>query len=99
MFKVQFDTDNAAFDQGDDGAGTCANILRGIAKCVDQGAVTGIIRDPNGNTVGSWSMALAEHGGEWNTTRATAADADSASMEELEAAGDMFDRLNGASHE
>lgn len=58
MFKCRFDTDNAAFDHDDGGREVCGNVLRGIADCIDEGAENGIIRDPNGNTVGKWTLEL-----------------------------------------
>lgn len=51
--KVQFSTDNAAFD-GDDKRAECARILRDIARKVEHGTRNGTVRDVNGNEIGAW---------------------------------------------
>jgi hypothetical protein len=58
MFKIEFATDNAAFD--DDGAGEVARILRAVADQVEAGGGQGQARDYNGNTVGQWSLTEDE---------------------------------------
>ena len=65
MLKIQFDTDNAAFDAPDDGAGMCAKILRHIATAIDRGHTEDVVHDPNGNSVGEWSLSLSENGSEY----------------------------------
>jgi hypothetical protein len=52
QFVMQFDTDNAAFE--DEGA-EIARILRAVASMVEDGYFTGKISDVNGNTVGGYS--------------------------------------------
>lgn len=56
MFKLHFDTDNAAFS--DDPANEAARILREIADKLERGESLGggPIRDANGNRVGHWEM-------------------------------------------
>lgn len=55
MFKAQFSTDNAAFE--DCPATEAARILRVIADKLEQGeSFGGPIRDTNGNTIGQWEM-------------------------------------------
>lgn len=51
-FSMQFDGDNAAFD--DAPASEIARILRHAAKAVERGDFQGQAVDANGNTVGSW---------------------------------------------
>lgn len=56
MFRIEFKTDNAAFDDGNR-AQEIARILRDeIAFQVRHGALGGIVRDINGNRVGQWSI-------------------------------------------
>lgn len=55
MFKIQFETINAAFsDHGM--ASECSAILDKIAARVRDGEFEGRIRDTNGNTIGSFSI-------------------------------------------
>lgn len=51
-FSMQFDGDNAAFD--DAPASEIARILRHAAKAVERGDFQGQAVDANGNVVGSW---------------------------------------------
>ena len=61
MFRLStIRTDNAAFQDGDDGAGELARILRAIADSVENGNREGTARDVNGNNVGRWSLDTAE---------------------------------------
>lgn len=54
MFKVEFATDNAAFE---DVNSEVARILRDLADKVDSGTRTdGRVMDYNGNAVGKWSL-------------------------------------------
>lgn len=59
-FKVEFSTDNAAFEC--DGATVTgrnieiARILRQIAEQVDNDEESGSVRDANGNKVGTWGV-------------------------------------------
>lgn len=61
--KIEFETDNAAFDDGN-GPTECARILEKIARRVGQGAEEGGIMDSNGNRVGSWSVEFPEADGD-----------------------------------
>lgn len=56
MFKLNFETDNAAFDGAH--IAESARILREIADKMESGAQVGggPIRDINGNRVGHWEM-------------------------------------------
>ncbi len=57
MFKLTLKTDNAAFEDGADGASETARILREVAARLDGGARgTFPVRDLNGNTVGEASL-------------------------------------------
>lgn len=61
MFKLQFSTDNAAFDGGAEIE--IARILRAIAQSAVGGfspnGDSAVIRDANGNAIGSWSYEPA----------------------------------------
>ncbi len=64
MFKLEMDTVNAAFADGERGA-EIARILRVVAKLVEAGGSipdgdTGKLRDVNGNTVGLWIVSPQE---------------------------------------
>ena len=50
--SIEFDTDNAAFD---DGGIEIRRILYAIACEITDGKTTASIRDINGNTIGNWS--------------------------------------------
>ena len=52
--KIQFDTDNAAFDEYGDAE--VRRILEEIADKVERGYGYGAILDINGNHIGSWKM-------------------------------------------
>lgn len=54
-FRVLIDTGNAAFD-GDNLHAEIARILRTVADVVAHGQTSGVVRDYNGNSVGSWSL-------------------------------------------
>jgi hypothetical protein len=54
MFTLAINTNNQAFD--DYASEELKRILIHIADCVDYGEVSGIVRDINGNKVGSWSI-------------------------------------------
>lgn len=58
MFKLEFETDNAAFDDGN-ARNEIEQILQGIAESVFS-ADGGKVRDTNGNTIGSWSYTPPE---------------------------------------
>lgn len=54
MFRINFGTDNAAFDD-EAGTETC-RILRSIAKNIENGDLYGPVRDINGNLIGNWEL-------------------------------------------
>lgn len=59
MFKLEFETDNEAFDS--DIAKETAHILREIAECVSyadatKSTIIGRIRDRNGNRIGRYAL-------------------------------------------
>lgn len=60
-FRLEFDCDNAAFDDDvpDHGcASECARILRELANRLDQdGTAHANLHDVNGNRIGAWSLA------------------------------------------
>jgi len=53
MFKLKFETDNAAFD-GDDWDKEIARILKYIAEIVEEGRTYGPVFDSNSNDIGEW---------------------------------------------
>ena len=53
MFKLEFDTINAAF--GDAPDTEVARLLREVAGKVEARHTEGVLRDVNGNRIGSWS--------------------------------------------
>jgi len=55
MFKLQFSTDNAAFD-GDLKWMEIDSILRAVADRAGDGQTSGLIRDSNGNRIGQWEL-------------------------------------------
>lgn len=55
MFKLQFSTENAAFE-GDSKWMEIDTILRAVADRAGDGQTSGIIRDSNGNRVGQWEL-------------------------------------------
>lgn len=59
MFELKFDTDNAAFDDGADSA-EIARILSEVSQRVEQGWLSSLIMDANGNVIGSWSYVKRE---------------------------------------
>ena len=54
MFKLEFSTDNAAFDSY--GASETARILRKIAKRIEEGTLDGKVLDLNGNSIGHYDL-------------------------------------------
>lgn len=58
MFNLKIETANDDF--ADAPERTVAAILRGIADQLDGGKMADTIRDPNGNTVGSWKLDTPE---------------------------------------
>lgn len=60
MFKLEFTTDNAAFESEMRGV-ECARILRNIAARVEVGhAGDHLVLDVNGNKAGTWSLSELE---------------------------------------
>lgn len=63
MFKLSFDTDNAAFVDRGTGHET-ARILRELANHIEREwdgyAKFSNVRDSNGNTIGTWKLAPEE---------------------------------------
>lgn len=55
MFKLQFSTENAAFE-GDSKWMEIDTILRAVADRAGDGQTSGTIRDSNGNRVGQWEL-------------------------------------------
>lgn len=55
MFKVEFKTGNAAFEE-DNGRYEIARILKVIADKLLDGENKGSIRDYNGNHIGDWKL-------------------------------------------
>ena len=52
MFRLQFKTDNAAFEDSQE----IGDILRSIASKIDNGQTSGYVRDSNGNNIGEWGI-------------------------------------------
>lgn len=57
MFKMEFKTDNAAFND-DNGYSESVQILEHITQLVAQEYCQGPIHDSNGNTIGHWSLSI-----------------------------------------
>jgi hypothetical protein len=55
--KIASDNEAAVYAGG---SGFAAEALREIGERLDGGAVEGIVRDPNGNRVGSWALMEGE---------------------------------------
>lgn len=53
--KIQFDTDNSAFDE-DNLAYEVHSILQKISTLVIEEKASGVIFDSKGNKIGSWSI-------------------------------------------
>ena len=63
MFKLEMETDNAAFDMELRHI-ECAGILQEITRKVRNGETEGKCRDANGNVIGAWSLTPEQgHGG------------------------------------
>lgn len=60
MFKLEFGTDNAAFDDIDEPA-EIRRILKEIAGRIVLGSTSGNIYDINGNRIGSYELTQAPH--------------------------------------
>jgi hypothetical protein len=58
MFKLEFETGNAAFT--DNLREECARILRKIADQLESGRECGRCMDYNGNAVGDWELTEDE---------------------------------------
>lgn len=54
MIRVEFDTDNAAFEEALENES--ARILRVAADLIENGSVSGPLLDANGNTVGFFEV-------------------------------------------
>lgn len=55
MFKLEFETGNAAFD-GDLAWMEIDTILRAVADRAGDGQTSGTIRNSNGNRIGAWRL-------------------------------------------
>ncbi len=55
MFKLQIETVNAAFHNGE-GRDEVIKILHEVSNRIDNGINCGCIKDINGNTVGQWGI-------------------------------------------
>ena len=55
MFRMEFETENEAFSDGN-AAAEIWRILREIASRVASGYTSGKVRDTNGNSVGTWEV-------------------------------------------
>ena len=56
MFKMEFKTGNAAFE--DYAEQEISRILKEIADKVENGSTGGKVRDINGNTIGEWDLNI-----------------------------------------
>lgn len=55
MFKLEFSTDNAAFEYSY-GANETARILRKLAKRIEDGDFDGKVMDSNDNSIGTYEL-------------------------------------------
>ena len=60
MFELKIETDNAAFDDENDGRDEIARILRDVATALVHGARTGVLHDTNGNRVGNFTLTRSK---------------------------------------
>ena len=58
MFRLHFETDNAAFD-GENKHPETARILRAIADDIEAGRRIRNISDPNGNRIGVFALSAS----------------------------------------
>lgn len=58
MFKLEIRTGNDAMDSSDDVADALHKLADQLAD--HMGALDGLVRDANGNTVGEWTLTLGE---------------------------------------
>jgi hypothetical protein len=58
--KLEFETDNAAFDEYP--AGEASQILKEVADRIVSGDLSGDIRDVNGNKIGHYELETEEAG-------------------------------------
>lgn len=59
MFKLEFSTENAAFE-GEDRERECALILQHVAAKLKEGRTEGALHDYNGNRIGNWSLSQGD---------------------------------------
>ena len=59
MFKLDFETDNAAYQDGEDGIDVwrVADSLLDVARDLQSGFTSGRVIDENGNHVGHWELS------------------------------------------
>ena len=53
-FTITFNTDNAAFEDDNNGAAEIERILNTITEAVKNGVYSGTISDIDGNSIGNW---------------------------------------------
>lgn len=58
MFKLEFETENDAFAYGT--PEEVATYLRAVADKLEAGSWSGLLRDVNGNTIGSYSLDVEQ---------------------------------------
>lgn len=56
MFKLEFDTDNAAFDDENKGVEISRILLRVGSEILLENDNEGSVLDINGNSIGKWSL-------------------------------------------
>lgn len=59
MFKLEFETSNAAYQDGEDGIDVwlVADSLLDVARDLQNGFTSGRVHDANGNHVGHWELS------------------------------------------
>jgi hypothetical protein len=60
MFRLEFETDNAAFEDGS--VAETVRILRAIANRLDNGTLEGNALDSNGNAIGTFELSDVDDG-------------------------------------
>jgi hypothetical protein len=55
MFSLKFDTDNAAFRDGDFST-EIARVVRTVAEKIEAGIIDGAVYDLNGNRIGEFAL-------------------------------------------
>lgn len=56
MLRIEFETTNAAFDEGQSLEHECSCVLFRVARMIEKGTTAGNVYDRNGNTIGQFDI-------------------------------------------